>query len=143
MNIVLIGCGTIGKNIVEHISKEKHNLTIVDSARANHPTLVAIEEQPYLCRPIPATRSYTSGKDDSSLPCPKARESVPCCSNRRCLSVGHPQSCRSCFAHRWEKTPHRKYLSDDIPLLRSVGYDGSRNDRPGMLQSMGLQKSWT
>ena len=31
MNIVLIGCGTIGKNIVEHISKEKHNLTIVDN----------------------------------------------------------------------------------------------------------------
>ncbi len=31
MKIVLIGCGTIGRNIVEHISKEKHNLTIIDT----------------------------------------------------------------------------------------------------------------
>ena len=30
MNIVLIGCGTIGKTVLEHASKEKHNITIVD-----------------------------------------------------------------------------------------------------------------
>ena len=33
MNIVLIGCGTIGKTVIEHASKEKHNITIVDSEK--------------------------------------------------------------------------------------------------------------
>lgn len=31
MKIVVIGCGTIGKTIVEHVSKEKHNLVIIDT----------------------------------------------------------------------------------------------------------------
>ncbi len=31
MKIVVIGCGTIGKTIVEHVSKEGHNLIIVDA----------------------------------------------------------------------------------------------------------------
>ena len=30
MNIVLIGCGTIGRTVIEHAIKEKHNITIVD-----------------------------------------------------------------------------------------------------------------
>lgn len=31
MRIVVIGCGTIGKTIIEHVSKEGHNLVIVDN----------------------------------------------------------------------------------------------------------------
>ena len=30
MNIVLIGCGTIGRTILEELSKEGHTLTIID-----------------------------------------------------------------------------------------------------------------
>jgi prephenate dehydrogenase len=30
MNIVLIGCGTIGRTIVEELTKEGHTLTIID-----------------------------------------------------------------------------------------------------------------
>lgn len=31
MKIVVIGCGTIGKTIIEHVAKEKHNLVIIDT----------------------------------------------------------------------------------------------------------------
>lgn len=31
MRIIVIGCGTIGKTIIEHISKEGHNIIIIDS----------------------------------------------------------------------------------------------------------------
>lgn len=31
MKIVVIGCGTIGRTIVEHVSKEGHNLVIIDN----------------------------------------------------------------------------------------------------------------
>ena len=30
MNIVLIGCGTIGRTILEELSKEGHTITIID-----------------------------------------------------------------------------------------------------------------
>ena len=33
MNIVLIGCGTIGRTVIEHAIKEKHNITIVDDEK--------------------------------------------------------------------------------------------------------------
>lgn len=31
MKIIVIGCGTIGKTIVEHVSKEGHNIVVIDS----------------------------------------------------------------------------------------------------------------
>ena len=33
MKIIVIGCGKIGKTIIEHVSKEGHSLVIVDNNR--------------------------------------------------------------------------------------------------------------
>ena len=35
MNIVLIGCGTIGRTILEELSKEGHTITIIDEDKEN------------------------------------------------------------------------------------------------------------
>ena len=31
MKIIVIGCGTIGKTVIGHISKERHNTIIIDN----------------------------------------------------------------------------------------------------------------
>lgn len=40
MNIIVIGCGTIGKSIIHHVSSEGHNITIIDNDRNRVESLI-------------------------------------------------------------------------------------------------------